>query len=247
MIILSAWSLTMLLRLGLLLLVLLPGFVLADDPVLPTRIITTMELRLPKDFDPAGGGVTGKSFQVDPALGDVWVVYQYTAMIVDDSKGGVSSFSVMPTGVPVPASDVILYFDSRYMAQPKEYPDLTITMSGVSKTFTAEELREILDEREYEEYLAAVRQPDTLRHLIEVRRYQVPPGEETAIRVETLTMENMKPHKLEVVVGQGAMPPALLAFIEKTNGNLFYRHRTLIAGLAGGVLLIIAFFRRQLR
>lgn len=209
-----------------------------------TRIIDSFTITNFKTFTTNSFARKSKEFKADPDLGPVWVIVNYIASPKDQSKNGTTTFDIMPEGIPVPAGTSFAIFQSQYMAKFIKENSISITMSGVTKTFSADDLQKLMSKEDFEKFKASLADSEKLLQLIQIKTFSIPAKDETDIGVSINTMENMEPVSVEIAIGQGAIPAKVQEFIDKTNGSWFYRYRNFLFMIAGSVVLL--FFIRRL-
>lgn len=211
----------------------------------PTEILGTLQITdfeaMKKEFS---GPSTGAFFT---ETGDtIWVMVHYIAQIGDADSRGETSFEIIPMNVQVPMGQNIMLFQSDSMAKIDPKQPLRLNVGGKLVELDDDTLRTLMSEEDFKAYQASREPPAKMRQLIALRKFIIPPGSDTEVRVEVVRNENMLPQRLEMVVGRGAVPPELLAFMEAQNGSWFYRNRHLLAML-GTVLLGGGYVLRRLK
>ena len=209
-----------------------------------TNVLDTMSITDFKIFTPTGISPQSKPFTADPALGPVWVISKFVASPEDTSGDGKAVFDLMPDGVPVPAGTSFSTFETAHMAPLDPDQMISITMSGVTKSLTQDDLRDLMSEEDFAAFEESVAASKPLRQLINVNRYAVP-GEETFFSVSALTMENIRPISLELVIGQGPIPPDVQQYIDRTNRSWLYRYRYTLLAFFSVLVLAGWGFRRM--
>lgn len=209
----------------------------ADAPVYPTVLIDNFIITNVKELASGGKTRTSKSFVVDPKDGPVWVMTNYLAEEGEERGIGMTTFDIMPRNVQVPAGTNIALFPSREMARFKPEEGLKLTVSGKTFTLSDNVLRELMTPEQFSAYQKAKESMDGILQLVKVQRFNIPADTETEIGIDMLRLENMTPHSLEVIIGQGSIPPELEAYMEKQNGSWLYRNRHMLAMIASFMLL----------
>lgn len=221
-----------------------PGAALADADARPTEILDTLRIT---DFEPLKNtfnSPTAASFYTES--GDtIWVMVHYVAEIGAAGRNGESSFEVIPLNVQVPAGQNIMLFQSNAMARVDPAAPLRVRVGDKMVELDDATLQRIMSPADYAAYRDRREPPPGLRQLVVLRRFHIPANADTAIRVEMRRQENMIPKQLEMVVGRGAIPPELTAFMDKQNGSWLYRNRVLL-GIIGSVLLAAIYLQRRM-
>lgn len=212
----------------------------------PTRLIDSFVITDVEGLAKTFSGRVSKTFIATPDGGPVWVMTNYLAEEGTSGDLPVTSFDIMPRNVTVPAGDNIVRFPGREMARFKPEEGLRITIGGKTHTLSDAVLKELMTPEQFAEYQKAKESTQGILQLVNLQRFNIPPDTDTEIAVELIRLENMKPHSLEVVIGQGDIPPELLQFMEKQNGSWLYRNRHLLAMLASVVLFGGWLWRRAL-
>lgn len=189
---------------------------------------------------------SSKAFVVDPKDGPVWVMTNYLAEEGDEDALSVTSFDIMPEGVPIPAGSNIVRFPAQEMARFKPEEGLTLNVGGKTIKLTDNVLRELMTPEQFDELLKARESTKGVLQLVQLQRFYIPADTETVIRIDLTRLENMKPHSLEVVVGQGAVPEELVTFMDKKNGSWLYRNRHILGMIGFSLLLGGWLWRRAL-
>lgn len=209
-----------------------------------TRIIDSFTITDFKSFTANSFARKSKAFKADPDLGPVWVIVNYIASPKDPSKNGTTTFDIMPEGVPVPAGTSFAIFQSQYMTKFIKENSISITMSGVTKTLSTDDLKKLMSQEDFKKFEASLADSEKLLQLIQINTFSIPAKDETDIGVSINAMENMEPVSVEIAIGQGAIPAKVQEFIDKTNGSWFYRYRNFLFMIAGSFVLL--FFIRRL-
>jgi hypothetical protein len=210
-----------------------------------TRLLTHLKLKNVTELKVGDPSQSTEGFEIDPSLGRVWVAYYVLGALQDESHIGGIGLSALPDGVPVSISNATLTFNSPNMAIPDVQPGtgLTVKVNGTPIAFDEADLRHMLGD---EAANAALARPEALRHVVQLRRYDIPDDTPTAMLVEVLRIDNMQPLAIELVVGQGAIPKDLEAFEQAINGNWFVRNRV-PSLIIGTILLAGLWLMRRLR
>lgn len=218
---------------------------LAEAPSHPTRLIDNFIITDVKGL--ASKKITGyksKGFVAEPNGGPVWVMTNYLAEEGDGDALGVTSFDIMPSNVKVRAGDNVVRFPAREMARFRIEDGLTLNISGKTIKLTDNVLRELMTPEQFADYLKAKEKAKGLLQLVQLQTFDVPANTDSDIMIDLTRLENMKAHSLEVVIGQGDVPPELLSYMEKQNGSWLYRNRHMLAMIATLLLMVGWFWRR---
>lgn len=218
----------------------------AESTPYPTMLIDNFVITDVKGLGGDGQARSSKAFMVDPKDGPVWVMTNYLAEEGDEDALSVTSFDIMPDGVPVPAGSNIVRFPAQEMARFKPEEGLTLNVSGKTIKLTDNVLRELMTPEQFADLLKARESTKGVLQLVKLQHFNIPADTETVIRIDLTRLENMKPHSLEVVVGQGAVPPELETFMDKKNGSWFYRNRHMLGMIGFSALLGGWLWRRTL-
>lgn len=209
----------------------------AESTPYPSVLIDNFVITDVKGLANPGHTRSSKPFVVDPEGGSVWVMTNYLAEEGDEDALSVTSFDIMPEGVPVPAGSNIARFPAQEMARFKPEEGLALNVGGKTIKLTDNVLRELMTPEQFDELLKARESTKGVLQLVQLQRFNIPADTETVIRIDLTRLENMKPHSLEVVIGQGAVPEELVTFMDKKNGSWFYRNRNML-GIIGFSLLL---------
>ena len=191
-----------------------------------------------------GQRISSADFESKPELGPVWVMFDYTARVTGLGGNGKTSFEVMPEGVKLRPSDSYMLFQARQMANYEVDTTHTLTYAGVSRVMTPAEVKKIALPENYASYMELLneekkRTKDWVQ-LIQTNQYVIPADEPGKIHIEMNILDNMEPMNLEVLIGQGPVPAAVRAYMEKRNRSWFHRYQQVIYML--GAILAAGFF-----
>lgn len=182
-----------------------------------------------------------KEFTADASLGRVWVLVNYTAQLIDPARDAVTTFSIVPEGVRVDALDSISVFQSRFMARVDAANDLSIPIAPGTYLRSIEDVMSRMRPMERERFVAnigdALKQKEHWRRGLIKREFQVAPTDFGQIIASLQNIENARVIALQIVVGQGPLPPEVNAMLVERDGSWLYRHRK-IAYFVVGMLVV---------
>lgn len=237
----SLWKVRMLLQCRRVLAVVAFAWFVSGASAAETRYLTHLRVDKAAELKPESASISSAGFSAEKGNGRIWVVFYFLGALTDESQLGGLGLSALPDGVPVNLGNATLTFNSPNMAIPEIQAGkgLVVEVAGTPITFDENDLREMLGD---EAANLALSRPSSLRQLVQIRHYDIPADEPTAMLLEVLRLENMQPLALEIAVGQGPIPPELVAFEQAMNGNWFNRNRvpTIIIGsiVLGGLWLL---------
>ena len=210
-----------------------------------TRYLTHLRVANAAELKPESASLSSEGFVAEKDNGRIWVVYYFLGALTDESQLGGLGLSALPDGVAVNLGNATLTFNSPNMALPEIQAGkgLVVEVAGTPITFDESDLREMLGNDAAD---LALSRPSSLRQLVRIRHYDIPDDTPTAMLLEVLRLENMQPLALELVVGQGPIPPELVAFEQAMNGNWLSRNRV-PAIIIGSVVLGGLWLLRRLR
>jgi hypothetical protein len=187
-------------------------------------------------------------FDSKPDLGPVWVLLNYIGRPTGSASGAVTSFEVMPEGVKVTGAQSVMLFQAAQMANYEVDTRVILYVTGgPPRVFTPGKLKEYMTPEDFAGYMSDIdaerkRTKDWVQ-LIQIQHYNIPANEPGRINIELRTLENMQPLTLEVLIGQGPLPPGTKAYAERRNRSWFHRNQNFFYMIGAALLLAFLAFR----
>ena len=146
-----------------------------------------------------------KSFDLSSSAGPLWVIVLYRAF--QDSYRGESVFEIMPENITVRMGENIFSFKAVEMVSYLDKNPLTVDYAGI--TITEDQIKRYAPEEYQKIQEIRLKEFKDLKQTIVVKKFHFKENEPSSLMVDLISNKHLQPYFMEIVIGQGEIPPKL--------------------------------------